>query len=98
MAGSIMKNNHRSAGRNFSMNRVFSCWSLSFLLAGFAPSLLAANLQGLDVAALPGDKIELKLRFDEPVAAPRGYTIEQPARIALDMPGVLASWARRIVS
>jgi type IV pilus assembly protein PilQ len=61
---------------------------VSFFLAGFAPSLLAANLQGLDVAALPGDKIELKLSFDEPVPAPRGYTIEQPARIALDMPGV----------
>src|SRR5690606_15253508 len=45
-------------------------------------------LQKLDVAALPGDKVELKLSFDEPVAAPRGYTIEQPARIALDLPGV----------
>ncbi|PYC23643.1 type IV pilus secretin PilQ [Aquipseudomonas alcaligenes] len=70
------------------MNRALSCLGVSFFLAGFAPSLLAANLQGLDVAALPGDKIELKLSFDEPVPAPRGYTIEQPARIALDMPGV----------
>ncbi|HWV08821.1 MAG TPA: type IV pilus secretin PilQ, partial [Pseudomonas sp.] len=41
-----------------------------------------------DVAALPGDRVELKLSFDEPVLAPRGYTIEQPARIALDLPGV----------
>lgn len=70
------------------MNRALSCLGVSFFLAGFAPTLLAANLQGLDVAALPGDKIELKLSFDEPVPAPRGYTIEQPARIALDMPGV----------
>ncbi|MBP7188505.1 MAG: type IV pilus secretin PilQ family protein, partial [Thiopseudomonas sp.] len=51
-------------------------------------ALLAANLQSLDVASLPGDKVELKLSFDEPVTAPRGYTIEQPARIALDLPGV----------
>ena len=49
---------------------------------------LAANLQGLDVAALPGDRVELKLAFDEPVTVPRGYTIDQPARIALDLPGV----------
>ena len=48
----------------------------------------AASLQTMDVASLPGDKIELKLTFDEPVAAPKGYTIEQPARIALDLPGV----------
>jgi type IV pilus assembly protein PilQ len=59
---------------------------LSALL--LSPGLLAANLQALDVAALPGDRVELKLTFDEPVAAPRGYTIEQPARIALDLPGV----------
>lgn len=70
------------------MNRAFTRIGVSLLLAGFAPSLLAANLQKMDVAALPGDKVELKLTFDEPVAAPRGYTIEQPARIALDLPGV----------
>ncbi|WXL25311.1 type IV pilus secretin PilQ [Ectopseudomonas mendocina] len=59
------------------------------LLAVFlSPEVLAANLQGLDVAALPGDRVELKLSFDEPVLAPRGYTIDQPARIALDLPGV----------
>jgi len=58
------------------------------MAAVLSPALLAANLQSLDVASLPGDKVELKLSFDEPVTAPRGYTIEQPARIALDLPGV----------
>ena len=70
------------------MNRTLSRLSISVLAAVFAPALLAANLQSVDVAALPGDRVELKLGFDEPVAAPRGYTIEQPARIALDLPGV----------
>lgn len=70
------------------MNRTLSRLSISLLAAVFAPTLLAANLQSVDVAALPGDRVELKLGFDEPVAAPRGYTIEQPARIALDLPGV----------
>ncbi len=59
------------------------------MLAVFiSPALLAANLTALDVASLPGDRVELKLGFDEPVANPRGYTIDQPARIALDLPGV----------
>jgi len=58
------------------------------LAALITPQVLAANLQGLDVAALPGNRVELKLAFDEPVSVPRGYTIEQPARIALDLPGV----------
>ncbi|NLJ13015.1 MAG: type IV pilus secretin PilQ [Gammaproteobacteria bacterium] len=70
------------------MKTKISRMGITLLAAVFAPALLAANLQGLDVAALPGDKIELKLSFDEPVTAPRGYTIEQPARIALDLPGV----------
>ncbi|AMR65651.1 type IV pilus secretin PilQ [Aquipseudomonas alcaligenes] len=61
---------------------------VSLVLASLAPAVLAAELQKLDVAALPGDKIELKLSFDQPVSSPRGYTIEQPARIALDLPGV----------
>lgn len=83
-----MDNKQQSARRIQTMNRTLSRLGISVLLAVFAPTLLAANLQSVDVAALPGDRVELKLGFDEPVAAPRGYTIEQPARIALDLPGV----------
>ena len=70
------------------MKSTLSRISISLFLASISQSLLAADLQALDVAALPGDKVELKLTFDEPVAVPKGYTIEQPARIALDLPGV----------
>ena len=70
------------------MKSALSRISIPLFLASMSQSLLAANLQALDVAALPGDKVELKLTFDEPVAVPKGYTIEQPARIALDLPGV----------
>lgn len=61
---------------------------LALLLGGLAGQALAADLQALNVASLPGDRIELKLTFDQPVPVPKGYTIEQPARIALDLPGV----------
>lgn len=70
------------------MNTSLSRLGLSLLAALISPALLAANLNTIDVASLPGDKVELKLGFDEPVAAPRGYTLDQPARIALDLPGV----------
>lgn len=83
-----MKKNNRSAQWNMTMNISPSILGLPLLAALFTPSLMAADLQSLDVAALPGDRVELKLTFDEPVLAPRGYTIEQPARIALDLPGV----------
>jgi type IV pilus assembly protein PilQ len=83
-----MKKNNRSAQRNLRMNSSLSRLGIFLSAVLLSPGLLAANLQALDVAALPGDRVELKLTFDEPVMAPRGYTIEQPARIALDLPGV----------
>ncbi len=71
------------------MKSSLSPLGISLCLALISQASLATDLQSLDVAALPGDKVELKLTFDEPVAVPRGYTIEQPARIALDLPGVV---------
>ena len=63
--------------------------SLAAVMALLSPLALAADLQKLDVASLPGDRVELKLTFDEPVSgSPKGYTIDEPARIALDLPGV----------
>ncbi|MHB1370275.1 MAG: type IV pilus secretin PilQ [Pseudomonadaceae bacterium] len=70
------------------MNSTVSRLGVAWLALLAAPALLAANLNALDVAALPGDRVELKLAFDEPVNKPHGYTLEQPARIALDLPGV----------
>lgn len=70
------------------MNSTLSRLGLSLMAVLVSPALLAANLKALDVASLPGDRVELKLAFDEPVAKPRGYTLDQPARIALDLPGV----------
>ena len=83
-----MENLYRSAQRKPFMNSTLTRLGLSLLAAFISPALLAANLNSLDVASLPGDRVELKLAFDEPVPTPRGYTLDQPARIALDLPGV----------
>ncbi|MFJ2361522.1 type IV pilus secretin PilQ, partial [Pseudomonas fluorescens] len=70
------------------MNRIFSTLGFSLWIALLSPMVQAASLKALDVAALPGDRIELKLSFDGPPPQPKGYTTESPARIALDLPGV----------
>ncbi|MBD8826866.1 type IV pilus secretin PilQ [Pseudomonas sp. CFBP 13602] len=77
------------------MNRILSAFGISLGIAMLSPIVMAANLKTLDVASLPGDRIELKLSFDGPVTAPRGYTTEQPARIALDLPGVTSQLGAR---
>jgi len=66
------------------------------LTVGLAGSYAyAANLEGIDFASLPGDKTEIRMRFDTAPPQPSGYTIEQPARIVLDMPGVTTSLTQK---
>lgn len=77
------------------MNRIFSTLGFSLWIALVSPMVMAASLKALDVAALPGDRVELKLSFDGPPPQPKGYTTESPARIALDLPGVTSQLANR---
>ncbi|WP_345194086.1 type IV pilus secretin PilQ family protein [Kistimonas scapharcae] len=64
-----------------------------FLILGFGgmTSAVAAILESIDAASLPGDKVELKLEFDGRPPQIKGYTIEQPARIAIDLLGTLSN-------
>jgi len=50
-----------------------------------ASSLAAVKIQNIEFSSLPGDKIEIRMQFDGVPPNPTGYTIEQPARIALDL-------------
>ena len=61
---------------------------LLFLIGVAAQGAHAVNLNGIDFSALPGGKLELRMDFDGTPPQPKGYTIEQPARIALDLEGV----------
>jgi len=58
----------------------------AWLVAGSAWA--QANIEGVEFSSLPGDKTEIRLIFDGTPPEPTGYTIEEPARIVLDMPGV----------
>jgi len=51
-------------------------------------SALAASLNGISYTALPGDRVQVELELSEPVTAePLNFTIDNPARVALDFPG-----------
>jgi type IV pilus assembly protein PilQ len=45
------------------------------------------RLQDIQVQSLPGQRVELKLIMSGPAPEPLAFTIEDPARIALDLPG-----------
>lgn len=55
------------------------------LLAIFSVATQSAVLEDIKFLSLPGDKTEMELKFDGVPPEVSGYTIEEPARIALDL-------------
>lgn len=52
------------------------------LLSGLAN---AVTLEDVSFSSLPGERLEVTLQFDGTPPEPSGYTIERPARIAVDL-------------
>ena len=57
---------------------------VAFALLPF--SAFGGTLKKMDASALPGDMVELRLMFDGPAPTAKGYSIEQPPRISIDLP------------
>ncbi len=60
---------------------------LSLMFSGVA---FGVTMEDIEFSSLPGDKTEIRMIFDGTPPDPTGYTIEQPARIALDLNGVMS--------
>jgi len=75
----------RSRNKNSNLRLI----TLVMVLAvSLVESAWAVKLVGLESSSLPGDALEIKFQFDSAPPVPAGYTIESPARIALDLKGV----------
>ena len=65
-----------------------TAFALVLMLCGLAANAQEGNrLQDIQVQSLPGQRIELKLIMSGEAPEPLAFTIEDPARIALDLPG-----------
>jgi type IV pilus assembly protein PilQ len=53
------------------------------------------RLQDIQVQSLPGQRLELKLIMSETAPEPLAFTIENPARIALDLPNTTRGLSQR---
>ena len=49
-------------------------------------SAFGGTLKKMDASALPGDMVELRLMFDGPAPTAKGYSIELPPRVSIDLP------------
>jgi type IV pilus assembly protein PilQ len=66
---------------------------LLYALAGGAQALTVTDIE---FSSRPGSKFEVRLDFDDvPPAELQSYTIEKPARIAIDFPGTKSALERK---
>jgi type IV pilus assembly protein PilQ len=66
---------------------VLQLTSTALLLCGLSANAQEPNrLQDIQVQSLPGQRVELKLILSGTAPEPLAFTIEDPARIALDLP------------
>ena len=77
----------RSSASSRRVWRVRGCgWLALFFGMLFATTALADNvLQDIAYAPLPGGQVQVTLKFAGPVAEPRIFATENPARIAVDI-------------
>ena len=66
-----------------------------FALGVSSGVLAQVTLEDIDFVALPGDRFEVKMSFSDAPPEPEGYTIDNPARIVLDLPGVTSNLERK---
>jgi type IV pilus assembly protein PilQ len=71
-------------------------WLLILFLA-LPASGLATVLKDVEFTSLPGNQVRIDLVFTGPVAEPRDFSTEAPARIVLDLPGVSSELPRKNV-
>lgn len=85
-----MISSHTTTHRNsVATGKTMLTWLTSALAGMFlvAHAADAANtLESIDVGSLPGNKVQVVLKMSEPPEHPLSFTIDNPARIALDLP------------
>ena len=75
------------------MFRKYLMWIMRLVLTQLVfwsmPVIAQENnvLQDIEVQTLPDQRIELRLILTKPAPDPLSFSIEDPARIALDLPG-----------
>jgi type IV pilus assembly protein PilQ len=70
--------------KHFSKRLFFSSLAGLCLLGSGLNSAIARELIGLDYSVLTGNTVQVVFTFDQPPVEPRTFTIDEPARIALD--------------
>jgi type IV pilus assembly protein PilQ len=83
----MMLNRKQSVANSMVLKLAVLAQAAFLLLAGSAANAEGSNrLQDIQVQTLPGQRVELTLIMSGTAPEPLAFTIEDPARIALDLP------------
>jgi len=63
-----------------------------------AQAQIKTTLDAIDFSVLPGDRVQIELRLSGAAIEPKSFSIHDPARIALDLPGVSLNLPRRVLA
>ena len=63
-------------------------WAFVCMALFWPAGVFATTLDEVSFAKLPGDRVQIKLSLSDPVDEPLSFAIDNPARVALDFPGV----------
>jgi len=87
----------KSLGSRLAMFRKLNIY-VGVIAFGLWSSLAnAVTLEDVSFSSLPGERLEVTLKFDGQPPEPTGYTIERPARIALDLRDTTSALEKRSV-
>jgi len=67
---------------------------LTLLLLSTATTAWANTLKDVSFSALPGNRVEVVLTLAEPIEEPNSFSTNNPARIAIDLPGTSSEAAK----
>ncbi len=82
----MMLKTKRTAGHRVATIAALAQAALLLFWGAVASAQEGNRLQDIQVQSLPGDRVELKLIMSDTAPEPLDFTIENPARIALDLP------------
>ncbi|MFN2339057.1 MAG: type IV pilus secretin PilQ, partial [Gammaproteobacteria bacterium] len=70
-------------------------WSTLLMLAGSGTALADNAIEAIEFSGLSGNRVQIVMRMSQPPQDPMSFTIDNPARIALDFPATTSKLDRR---
>lgn len=83
---------HRPAGPRAARALLALSWAL---LLGWSAPGWSQTLDALTYSSLSGDRVQVKLSLSAPAQGPATFAVDNPARIAIDFPGVTLNLAEK---